>query len=75
MTVPDKLPKVFAQNFDAIFAALKEAGLLLQTGRMYGLCIGLSPALAAQFEMRFGEDATVVLANTWRVDPAKSPRA
>ena len=71
MTVPDKLPKGFAQHFDALFVALKEAELLLTTGREFDLCIGLSPALAAQFEMRYGDEATVVLANTYRVDPRK----
>jgi hypothetical protein len=45
---------------------------LLQTGRAYGLVVGLSPVLGGEMVRRHGEAAAPVLANVWRVDPASN---
>jgi hypothetical protein len=64
-----------AEQIDRLFLTLKSMPELLQTGRAYGLAVGLSPALVQQMVVRHGEDAASVILNTWRVDPAKAPSA
>jgi hypothetical protein len=70
-----KVPPHLAEQIDRLFLTLKSMPELLQTGRAYGLAVGLSPALAQQMVLRHGEDAASVFLNIWRVDPAKSPSA
>ena len=52
-----------------LFEALVAAEELLTIGRSDGLVVGLSPALAAMILHRHGERATIVVNDTWRVDP------
>ena len=66
------VPFGFAADFDRLFAALQAVESLLSLGRAYGFTVALSPALAAQIDMRHGEDAASVLSNTQRVDPRAS---
>lgn len=62
------------EQIDRLFAVLQSMPELLQTGRAYGLVVGLSPALAQQMVLRHGEEAASVFHNTWRVDPSTSSR-
>jgi hypothetical protein len=66
------VPVDFAAEIDRLLAALQAAEGLLSFGRPYGFTVALSPALAAQIDMRHGEDAARVLSNTQRVDPRAS---
>jgi hypothetical protein len=68
-----KLPPIYAEQIDELFRALKSIPALLQQGRTYGLAVGLSPVLVQQMLLRHGEEANLILLNTWRVDPTKSP--
>ena len=60
------------EQIDKLFFTLKSMPELLQTGRAYGLAVGLSPALAREMARRHGEEAASVFLNTWRVDAATS---
>jgi hypothetical protein len=65
-----KLPPLLAEQIDKLFSILKSMPELLQTGRAYGLVVGLSPVLGGEMVRRHGEAAAPVLANVWRVDPS-----
>jgi hypothetical protein len=69
MSEEPKLPPVLAEQIDKLFSILKSMPELLQTGRPYGLVVGLSPVLCGEMVRRHGE-AAAVLANVWRVDPS-----
>jgi hypothetical protein len=69
---PKPTPANFGKEIDCLFAALQQVADLLALGRAYGLCVGLSPALAAEIAKRHGDAATTVLSNTWRVNPTRS---
>jgi hypothetical protein len=73
MIDPPPPPQQYAQQIDRIYWALKDAQVLLETGRAYGFVVGLSPALAQQIHLRHGDEAASVLANVWSVDPQKPP--
>jgi len=66
----EPLPEELAEEIDCLFAALQQAKALLSVGRAYGLCVGLSPRLAAEIAKRHIEGAALV-SKTWQVDPRK----
>ena len=69
---PKPTPANFSKEIDCLFAALQQVTGLLALGRAYGLCVGLSPALAAEIVKRHGEAGARVVNNTWRVNPTRS---
>ena len=68
-----KPPPHLMEQIDRLFAVLQSMPELLQTGRAYGLTVGLSPALAQQMVLRHGDEAKSVVLNTWRIDPLTPP--
>ncbi|WP_428490619.1 hypothetical protein [Rhodopila sp.] len=58
------VPPHLAEQIDRLFLALKSMPELLQTGRAYGVTVGLSPALAQQMTSVHGEEASAVILNT-----------
>ena len=68
MVYQPKVPPHLLEQIDKLFLTLKSMPELLQTGRAYGLGVGLSPALGREMAQRHGEDATSVLMNVRPVD-------
>lgn len=59
------------EQIDRLFLTLKSMPELLQTGRAYGLAVGLSPVLGREMARRHGDEAMSVLANVGLVDEPK----
>lgn len=57
------LPDEGLAQVDAIYCGLKAASDILSQGRMYGLAVAVSPAIATIIRARHGIEAEAVLAN------------